>query len=122
MNSHLLSRLGNMALRGLTLACRLLLILLLARFLPAQDVGLFGLFFISVNFGLILVGLNFHSYSNREAISADRHRQSQLLFNQLALYLPDGKLVEPRNASARRRRLRAGGQGASARCRGSRPL
>ena len=87
MNSHLLSRLGNMALRGLTLACRLLLILLLARFLPAQDVGLFGLFFISVNFGLILVGLNFHSYSNREAISADRHRQSQLLFNQLALYL-----------------------------------
>ena len=87
MNSHLLSRLGNMALRGLTLACSLLLILLLARFLPAQDVGLFGLFFISVNFGLILVGLNFHSYSNREAISADRHRQSQLLFNQLALYL-----------------------------------
>lgn len=87
MNSHLLSRLANIVLRGLTLACRLLLVLLLARFLPASDVGLFGLFFISVNFGLTLAGLNFHSYSNREAISADRHGKSQLLFNQLVLYL-----------------------------------
>ncbi|MCP5147006.1 MAG: oligosaccharide flippase family protein [Pseudomonadales bacterium] len=87
MYSHLLSRLANIVLRGLTLACRLLLILLLARFLPASDVGLFGLFFISVNFGLTLAGLNFHSYSNREAIGADGHGKSQLLFNQLVLYL-----------------------------------
>jgi len=83
----LLLRLSNTALRFVTLACRLLLILMLARFLPPADVGLFGLFFISVNFGLTLAGLNFHSYSNREMVSADQPGRSQILVNQLSLYL-----------------------------------
>lgn len=87
INSHLLSRLSNTALRCVTLACRLLLVLMLAGFLPAADVGLFGLFFISVNFGLILAGLNFHAYSNREMVSADRATRSRMVFNQLVLYL-----------------------------------
>lgn len=62
-----LRRLANVLLRGLTLACRLLLVLLLARYLLPADLGRFGLLAAAVSYALYLVGLDFYTYSTREA-------------------------------------------------------
>lgn len=56
---------------------------------------MFGLFFVTVNFGLMLAGLDFHSFSNREVVGASDSEKSQILFNQLALYAVIYVLILP---------------------------
>lgn len=62
-------RLLNLALRLSTLGFRFLLVFILARFLEPAEVGLYGLFTVTVQLALYLVGMDFYTYSSREVLS-----------------------------------------------------
>ena len=59
MTTRSLARLFNMALRGLTLASKFLLIFFLARFLEPAELGLYGLVVATIGYALYLLGLDF---------------------------------------------------------------
>lgn len=80
-----LRRLLNLTLRSLTLACRFLLVFLLARYLLPADLGRYGLLAAAVGYSLYVVGLDFYTYSTREAVGRPSGEWGALLKSQAAL-------------------------------------
>lgn len=79
--------LSNAVLQGLTLLSKATMTIGLAKFLPVGDVGLFGLFFASVNLAMYAVGLDFYAFSTRELLRVQGAEVARLLRNQAALHL-----------------------------------
>ena len=73
----------NLSLRGITLGCRFLLIIFLAKLLSPEQVGLFGLVSATIVMGQLLIGGEYYTYSQRELISKDRIYWSFVLQHQL---------------------------------------
>jgi O-antigen/teichoic acid export membrane protein len=80
-------RLGNVALRGLTLATKLVLFLLLAKLLEPAEVGLFGLVVATIMFVQFALGYEYCKYANRELISAPPGRWPLIIRSQSAFYV-----------------------------------
>ena len=80
-------RLLNIALRGMTLGSKFLLIFFLARFLEPAELGLYGLLVATIGYALYLLGLDFYTYSTREILKRERNEWGGLLKNQGALTL-----------------------------------
>jgi O-antigen/teichoic acid export membrane protein len=74
-----------LVLRGLTLASRFLLSLLMARMLSAADMGQYGLLTAVLAFALLAVGLEFYSYTLRELVPATPAGRARIIADQLAL-------------------------------------
>jgi O-antigen/teichoic acid export membrane protein len=72
-------------LRGLTLASRFLLSLLLARMLSPDEMGSYGLITAVLAFVLLGLGLEFYSYMFREMVPASPERRVQIIADQTAL-------------------------------------
>ncbi len=90
----------NLAVRGLSQACRLLLLLALARFLLPEELGMFGLVFAIVNYGLMIAGLDLYAFANRKIVDASPEQRRHILENQATVYcvayaviLPSGCLL-----------------------------
>lgn len=75
-------RLINIALRGMTLGSKFLLIFFLARFLEPAELGLYGLLVATIGYALYLLGLDFYTYSTREILKRERNEWGGLLKNQ----------------------------------------
>lgn len=75
----------NLALRGLTLVSKFLLLFLLARFLEPSQIGLYGLLAATVSYSLFLVGFDFYTYTTRELLKHDISERGRLIKNQTAL-------------------------------------
>ena len=73
---------GSVLLRALTIASRFALLFGLARLLAPADVGLYGLIAGTVSFGMLVVGGEFYTYSQRELLSLPRERWSFVLQHQ----------------------------------------
>ncbi|MFX4789973.1 hypothetical protein ABTB87_22095 [Acinetobacter baumannii] len=69
MKKHLLS-IFNLAVRGLNLASKFILIVFLAKFLTVAELGLYGLIAATINFAMYFIGLDFYVYSNRELLKS----------------------------------------------------
>ena len=80
-----LRRLANVAMRAAVLGGRFVLLVLLARYLRADEVGLYGLVTASVAYALYVVGLDFYAYSNREVVKLSRSNWGGPLKNQMVL-------------------------------------
>lgn len=76
-----------MALRGLTLVSKFLLIFFLARFLEPIEVGLYGLVAATTGYALYLVGFDFYTYTTRELLKTDRSLWGRMLKGQFVLTL-----------------------------------
>ncbi len=76
---------GGLCLRGLTLASRFLLSLLLARMLSPDEMGSYGLVTAVLAFALLGLGLEFYSYMYREMVPALPARRAQIIADQAAL-------------------------------------
>src|SRR5262249_11352782 len=74
-------------LRGLTLASRFLLSLLLARMLTPAEMGDYGLLTAVLAFALLAIGLEFYSYTLREMVPAMPAGRTQIIANQMVLGL-----------------------------------
>ncbi|MGH6708444.1 MAG: polysaccharide biosynthesis C-terminal domain-containing protein [Bradyrhizobium sp.] len=72
-------------LRGLTLASRFLLSLLLAQMLSPEEMGRYGLITAVLAFALLGLGLEFYSYTYREMVPASPSRRAQIIADQAAL-------------------------------------
>lgn len=93
--SELIPRLVNVSLRGGTLVCKFLLIFLLAKFLPPEEVGLFGLVVATIGYSFFVLGFEFYTYSSRELLGVSKEKwlpiiRDQWLFFAIsyALFLP----------------------------------
>lgn len=72
-------------LRGLTLASRFLLSVLLARMLTAEQLGDYGLITATLAFALLALGLEFYSYMYREMVPASPRQRAQMIATLLVL-------------------------------------
>lgn len=81
------TRAFNIALRGITLGCRFLLIFFLARFLEPAQLGLYGLLTATIGYSLYLLGFDFYTFTTREVLKRERNEWGGLLKNQGALSL-----------------------------------
>ncbi len=79
-------RLCNIGLRGLTLATKFALLLVLAIYLDPADVGIYGLFTASLGWLVYLVGWDFYAFSVREIAGSGKDLLSASIANQAALY------------------------------------
>jgi len=72
-------------LRGLTLASRFLLSLLLARMLSPAEMGEYGLLTAALAFALLGIGLEFYSYTLREMVPATPAGRTRIIADQITL-------------------------------------
>lgn len=84
MSKSLLS-LFNLALRGTNLASKFILIIFLAKWLSADDLGLYGLFSATIYFVVYLIGLDFYVYSNRELLKNPDSDRNAIIQSHLQL-------------------------------------
>lgn len=82
-----LTRLTNIALRGMTLASKFLLIFFLARFLEPAELGLYGLLTATIGYALYLLGFDFYTFTTREILKRERSEWGGLIKDQGALSL-----------------------------------
>lgn len=85
----------NVALRVTGMGSRFALTLVLARLLEPSELGMLGLSFAVISFGVLLVGGDFYTHSLRELLSSPRERWSFVLQHQIlatcllySLFLP----------------------------------
>jgi len=69
----------NAVLRTGALASKFVLIMALARFLSPSEVGLFGLFMVTVTYAMLAVGLSFYTFSQREVIARPANERLNVL-------------------------------------------
>lgn len=77
----------NVSLRGMTMASKFFLIFFLAKFLSAEDVGLYGLLVATVGYSSLVVGLEFYTHSTREIIGTDRRKWLAFIRDQLIFFI-----------------------------------
>ncbi len=87
----ILPSLANVTLRGSALVSRFALVVIIAKALSPEDLGLFGLFMSLIAFNVLLIGGDFYTHSNRELLASKRQRWSfyvqQHMFALLLFYL-----------------------------------
>ncbi|MGE6659755.1 lipopolysaccharide biosynthesis protein [Pseudomonas sp. NPDC077408] len=79
------TRLINVALRGMTLVSKFLLIFFLARLLEPAELGLYGLLTATISYALYLLGFDFYAFTTRELLKRERSEWGGLLKDQGAL-------------------------------------
>lgn len=84
MRAQLLARGVSIGLRVLAMLSRFLLILFLAKTLPPNEVGLFGLLLATISFSVLLIGGDFYTYSQRILLSKPKMQWGFILYNQAA--------------------------------------
>ena len=91
MRKELGTRLLNVALRGLSMGSRFLLIFALAKLLSPTELGLFGLMMATVSISVLIVGADYYTYSQRELLARPVEQWSFVIQHQmkaqLVLYL-----------------------------------
>lgn len=87
MPKQSLTRFINIALRGITLASKFLLVFFLAKFLEPAELGLYGLLTVTIGYALYLLGVDFYTFTTREILKRKRHEWGGLLKDQGALSL-----------------------------------
>lgn len=85
----------NVSLRVVTLATKLILILFMAKYLPPEEVGLYGLITVTVTFSIYFVGFEFYTYSTRELIGRSKNEWPKLIAAQVIFFVLLYLLVLP---------------------------
>jgi len=78
----------NMGIRAISMLSRFILVMILAKLLPASELGTYGLLVAAISFAVLFVGFDYYTYSNRELLSVDNDRWSEIILNQLYAYIP----------------------------------
>lgn len=83
MKSELITRALNIALRGLSMGCRLLLIFVLAKILTPAELGLFGLMLATISLSVLIVGADYYTYAHREMLARPVEKWSFVIQHQI---------------------------------------
>ncbi|MFT4848170.1 MAG: O-antigen/teichoic acid export membrane protein [Sediminicola sp.] len=85
----------NLALRGLSIGGRFLLVIFISKELSVSSLGVFGLFNTTVLLAVQFVGFDFYVFNTREIIRAESRNRFNLIFNQFFLHLATYLLILP---------------------------
>ncbi|WP_155989682.1 oligosaccharide flippase family protein [Thermithiobacillus tepidarius DSM 3134] len=80
------SNMLNVILRATTLASKFLLLVYLARVLPPEQLGVYGIFTATVSYALYLLGLDFYAYAQREMLDKPREAWGGVIRDQFIFY------------------------------------
>lgn len=92
---NLLQKFPNVTLRLFVLILRFMLLVVMARNMEIADVASYGLFVASIGYGLLIVGLDFYNYSNREILKDASYNKAQMIKSQFVLTLISYSLIIP---------------------------
>lgn len=76
----------NLAVRGLSMGARFVLIFCLGKYFSPDELGSYGIFYTTVTLGVLVLGLDFYTYSNREILYVKNAEKLSVLRNQLLFY------------------------------------
>lgn len=62
-----------------------MLLVVMARNMEINDVASYGLFVAIIGYGLLIVGLDFYNFSNREILEDGSYHKAQMIKSQLLL-------------------------------------
>jgi len=77
---------AGLVFQGLTLLSKTLLLFILARYLSAAELGLFGLIAVTLTLGVHFAGLDFYAYATREILARDLDEAPRLIRDQLVFH------------------------------------
>jgi len=77
---------ANLALRGLTLVSKFVLLLFIARFLSPEELGVWGLVNVTIGISLYFLGLDFYVYNTREILAVSEAERTPLIRDQLVFH------------------------------------
>lgn len=78
--------LANIFLRGLTLAGKFLVLLAAARYLPPDQVGIWGLMNVTIAISLYFLGLDFYTFNTREILALETPQRTPLIRDQIVFH------------------------------------
>lgn len=79
-------KIHNLLIRGATLASRFILVIFIAKFLSAEELGIYSLFAASISYVLFFVGMDFYTFSSREILSVEKSNWFGIVKNQFTFY------------------------------------
>lgn len=82
-----LMRAANVALRGLSLGSKFVLLIAMAGFMSPSAIGEYGIFAATIGYALFILGLDFYTYSTREMLGSSAGSQRAILRNQAAFFV-----------------------------------
>jgi O-antigen/teichoic acid export membrane protein len=86
---------ANVGIRGLTLASKFLLVIVLARYFSPEDLGVYGLMVSSIVIGLFVLGLEYKYFTVRALIARTPGTEATIVRDQAVLYLLVAAVVLP---------------------------
>ncbi|SUA66453.1 lipopolysaccharide biosynthesis protein [Oligella urethralis] len=86
LNQNTLLRVVNLFLRLVTLFSKFAIIVYVARVLSPAEVGLYGLFVVSVSYSLYFLGFDFYTFSSRDILGRDKAIWGRLFKSQLLFF------------------------------------
>jgi hypothetical protein len=81
------TRLLNIALRGLSMGSKFVLIFGIAKLLEPSEVGLFGLMLATVTFSVVVIGADYYTYAQRELLAREPEHWSFVIQHQVKAQL-----------------------------------
>ena len=72
----------NLSIRALTLLGKFILLFYMAKFLSAEEVGIYGLIVVLVSYSLYAVGFDFYTFSTRELVLKEKKEWGSFLKSQ----------------------------------------
>lgn len=76
----------NLILRGITLGSKFILVFFMAKILTPDEVGVYGIFTVTVSIALYFLGMDFYVFNTREILSSDDSNHSILIRNQIVFH------------------------------------
>lgn len=100
----LLASAANLTLRGSGLGGKLVLLVLIGRYLGTAELGVYGLFSATTTIMMFVLGLDFYAFNTREMLARPMHERGRFIRDQMLLHLvtyaivliPVSLLVVPR--------------------------
>ncbi len=91
MKNEFMMRTLNVSLRGLSMGCRFILIIVIAKLLEPSQVGAFGLMLATISFSVLIIGADYYTYTQRELLARKADQWyfviQQQIKAQLILYI-----------------------------------
>lgn len=77
----------NLIIRGSSVLSRFVLLFCLGRYFTTEDLGNYGIFYTSISLGILLLGVDFYTFANRELLYADDGKKLTVIRNQFLFYI-----------------------------------
>lgn len=95
MENTLKSSIINISLRGISLISKFILLMYIAKFFSTQDLGVYGLFTVTVSCLSLLIGFELYTYNNREVLELPQTERLQFIKDQISFNVLCALLVLP---------------------------